>query len=143
MGFEVGKRYQFRLSAINDKIYTCARDQMGQKRLYYDHKGIQYSVLIENDVVSGFNPDDFKMLPSEQASTDLKVYTYRFKGKALGGHMTVVAKSLLDADTMATEYLKKQMSNETLLPSLTSNGVDENMKLSSNGGVVFFDDGDY
>jgi hypothetical protein len=48
--FEIGKNYK---SKINGKVYKCRRSVDGYARLYYDHKGVEYSICVSPGFVEG------------------------------------------------------------------------------------------
>ncbi len=59
--FELGKSYRFKTQSVNNKVYFCDKTDSGQLRLFYTHKGIQYSTGLQ-----GFHPEDFIEIKEEK-----------------------------------------------------------------------------
>ena len=61
MKFEEGKSYRVKNKALlNNKIYRCKKSMDGVLRLYWEHKGSTYSLVVSPGWKSGMNREDFE-----------------------------------------------------------------------------------
>lgn len=61
MKFEEGKSYRVKNKALlNKKIYRCKKSMDGYKRLYYEHKGSTYSMVVDAGWKTGLKREQFE-----------------------------------------------------------------------------------